>query len=605
MGLKPTESTRLLVDFEVEAHDSVLALRHDDIPLAMQARSALRFNFVVLTLRTLVLFFFATMTTCVFPTKDLYLVERGLSSALITSGSDTINDQSTMKFQNIQTKDDIMSWANDTLIPSLFDNDEWRVASENVILDLTINVTKRNVIACNVKMHDTWGSICYDNVDVGDDLTVTENLLISKHFRPLSVDGIRDAMANKQNEWMKEETAGVIFQIITYNGNLNAFARTRLTISYQSGGYIDTNGEVIVIPSNPYSVTYQKLLDFCILSYFAGTLIFLIMIFCCPKWCHVYVQAYSTVFVWLDWVVVFAVALFYMIWTIVYYEIQTYTEVTFAEKHSGTANVNSDRLQELATMMIRVRFLAITVMLLLTMRIFGAMEFHPNLNVVTTTILKSIHKLGAFSCVFILTLYGFVVAGCLSFPGTLQFSNYARGFVTCINMLFGDFDFESIAQVNFPLAVVWYFSAMALLFLILFNLLLAVVLESYNDVTMENARHNRSVLWEFWVVTREYFNLARLFGCDAESKFLRAVQAGAFDRLEFITEEDVAVRAYMSPNSAKHVMSTILLYRNTVYTPKKENDVKSITNEDMIAKIRRLEDTVQQLVFALQDKQYV
>ena len=87
MGLKPTESTRLLADFVAEKHDVVLALRHDDIPQAMLARSALRFNFSVLILRTTVLFAFATMTTCIFPTHELYLVERGLTTALVSSGS--------------------------------------------------------------------------------------------------------------------------------------------------------------------------------------------------------------------------------------------------------------------------------------------------------------------------------------------------------------------------------------------------------------------------------------------------------------------------------------------------------------------------------------
>ncbi|OQR84356.1 Polycystin Cation Channel (PCC) Family [Achlya hypogyna] len=607
MGLKPTESTRLLSDFVAEKHEVVLALRHDDIPLAMQARSALRFNFVVLILRTAALFAFATMTTCIFPTKELYMVERGLTTALVTSGSDTINANSSMKFQNIQVKDDVSAWAYDTLLPSLFtDEGKWRVAAENVILTLAIEVYKREPKGCNDIMIETWGTVCYENADLSDSLVPRhqDSLTISTRFADLTPDGIAGAMRAKDDRWVDPSTARVVFQVITYNGNLEAFARTRLTVSFLSGGFIDTNGEVVVVPSTPYSKSYQKWLDLCILSYFAGTLAFLVLAFCCPKWCQVYVAAYSSVFVWLDWVVVFAMGLFYYVWFFVYREILVYTATTFAEKHPSASQVNSDRLEDLASQMTRVKFLAIAVMLLLTVRIFGAMEFHPNLNVVTTTILKSIHKLGAFSCVFVLTLYGYVVAGCLSFEGTLQFSNYGRGFVTCINMLFGDFDFEAIAQINFPLAVLWYFSAMAILFLILFNLLLAVVLESYTDVTMENARHNRSVLYEFWVVARELVNPARFFGCDAESKFLRAVQAGAFDRLEFITEEDVATRAYLSPRSAKDVMATILLYRNTVYVPKKESEVMSITNEDLVAKMRRLEDSVQALALALQDRQY-
>ncbi|EQC29114.1 hypothetical protein SDRG_13145 [Saprolegnia diclina VS20] len=606
MGLKPTESTRLLADFVAEKHDVVLALRHDDIPQAMLARSALRFNFSVLILRTTVLFAFATMTTCIFPTHELYLVERGLTTALVSSGSDTINANSSMKFANIQVKSDVHAWAYDTLLPSLFDDDgEWRVASENVILTLAIEVYKRELKDCNANMADTWGTVCYANAEDGDTLVARhqDSVAISSRFRPLTLEGIQATMQGKDDRWVDEATARVVFQVITYNGNLDAFARTRLTVTFQSGGFIDASGEVIVVPSNLYASPYQKWLDLCILSYFGGTLAFLVLAFCCPKWCHVYIASYSSVFVWLDWVVVFAVSMFYLIWFKVYSAILNYTATTFAEKHPSTTMVNSDRLEDLASQMTRVRFLAIAVMLLLTTRIFGAMEFHPNLNVVTTTILKSIHKLGAFSCVFVLTLYGYVVAGCLSFEGTLQFSNYGRGFVTCINMLFGDFDFEAIAQVNFPLAVVWYFSGMVLLFLILFNLLLAVVLESYTDVTMENARHNRSVLWEFWVVTCEVFNPARFFGCDAETKFLRAVQAGAFDRLDFITEDDVIHRAYLSPRSAKHVLETILLYRNSVYVPKKESEVQSATNDDVLAKIRRLEDSVAQLVLQLQDRE--
>ncbi|ETP36570.1 hypothetical protein F442_15527 [Phytophthora nicotianae P10297] len=55
---------------------------------------------------------------------------------------------------------------------------------------------------------------------------------------------------------------------------------------------------------------------------------------------------------------------------------------------------------------------------------------------------------------------------------------------SCINMLFGVFDFESIKDLQFSVAFYWIY--MVVVSLVLMNMMLAIVLDAYDEVSKES-----------------------------------------------------------------------------------------------------------------------
>ncbi|GMF11750.1 unnamed protein product [Phytophthora lilii] len=79
------------------------------------------------------------------PTTSKYHQHYGVSSALATSGDDTVTADSPVKFHNIETIPDVYEWLNVTFIPQVFvttdynggtlPTDQWgRVATFNEVI---------------------------------------------------------------------------------------------------------------------------------------------------------------------------------------------------------------------------------------------------------------------------------------------------------------------------------------------------------------------------------------------------------------------------------------------------------------------------------------
>ncbi|RHY70342.1 hypothetical protein DYB34_004626 [Aphanomyces astaci] len=141
------------------------------------------------------------------------------------------------------------------------------------------------------------------------------------------------------------------------------------------------------------------------------------------------------------------------------------------------------RLKAMGYLTLSVRIAGMVSLGLLMFRTLSSLRFHPHLNMVTATLTASLHSLVPFCCIFVICLTAFVTSGCLLFgERLLQFSTISRSIITVVNMLFGQFDLAAIFAVDYNIAFTWYWCAMVILFLVLFNMLLAIVLAAFDHV---------------------------------------------------------------------------------------------------------------------------
>ncbi|KAJ0399433.1 hypothetical protein P43SY_005372 [Pythium insidiosum] len=209
----------------------------------------------------------------------------------------------------------------------------------------------------------------------------------------------------------------------------------------------------------------------------------------------------------LRWVVVeqistAAVILFYAIWINILYMGQSSdftAKIQLLAKPgqafgSGSAERKAltlvlDTLRQIATWMVYLRFCAVVAVLGLGFRILSRFRFHPRLDVLTRTVTLALHQFVGFFVVFVTIFASFAVAGAALFGDRVQeFSTVDDTIKSCINMLFGSFDVAVIQDLYYHAGAVYYWSYMIVVALVLLNMMLAIVVDTYSEIREESQK---------------------------------------------------------------------------------------------------------------------
>lgn len=147
-------------------------------------------------------------------------------------------------------------------------------------------------------------------------------------------------------------------------------------------------------------------------------------------------------------------------------------------QHSLRAHMN---------LMETIRDLAAICLLTITARFFKACTQIPRLAMITRTIAVALADLFHFSLIFMSVFTAFAFAGVLIFGTRLEeFSTLSASCQTCLVLLFGapqqDF-YTRIATASPAIGVLWYWTFVTLVFLVLLNMLLAIVVDSYSKAS--------------------------------------------------------------------------------------------------------------------------
>lgn len=121
--------------------------------------------------------------------------------------------------------------------------------------------------------------------------------------------------------------------------------------------------------------------------------------------------------------------------------------------------------------------------LLIMLRFFKAFASQPRLAVVTNTMYAASSDIIHFGIVLAAVFVCFAFSGNRLFGERLhEFSTFAISFGTCFALICGDVNWAELAEKHQITAATWFFSFMVLLYLIMMNMLLAIVMDVYFEV---------------------------------------------------------------------------------------------------------------------------
>ncbi|CAK4079530.1 unnamed protein product [Aphanomyces euteiches] len=592
---------------------------------AVKARQNLRAHFMFLPFPIILFVLFAWAALIHVPIWEMYPAESGLGSALITTGTDAITPNTTTKLKNIRTQADVFAWLTDTLLPAVFvtsDSNEALTSNRIAYYHKLLGAVEFKTWIAKEKdcgLEGSYGmiyNICHD----------FENPVLDAVFyidSGATIEEAKEFIVARQDEgtWLNQSTAVLQINVATYNGELDLMGVTSLILTFQSGGYIKTEYKMAVIPADPYHSNHTGLvLDIIIGVFVIATIIFQ------SKLAYDRFRAkmpYWDFWRLIEWVSMGAIIVFYILWIIlcsVIYNENLSSELLTLEV-SGTYDFSKesdleeagplltdimDRMRSMGSLVVAVRLVGLASLFLLIVRVLGSLRFHPRLNIVTATLGAALNSLQPFFFVFVICLAAFVTSGCLLFGEKLeQFSTIGYTTVTVVNMLFGQFDLEAVFEVDYLIALVWYWCTMIVLFLVLFNMLLAIVLAAFDQVRDVNSdAPSRSVRKEFSIIAKELIGVDRFLHGKANKRFRQSVQNGSLQNLTHVSSRSLCEHLEIDDKEAKNLMDKLKvlsragadLNQNKVEGKKTndesdEDDIKSLQE-----KIERLEQTIDKLV---------
>jgi len=129
------------------------------------------------------------------------------------------------------------------------------------------------------------------------------------------------------------------------------------------------------------------------------------------------------------------------------------------------------------------RFYLCMYPLVMMLRLFKSFAAQPRLAVVTQTFAVAQTDMLHFFIVFFSVYICMVVQAVLFFgQDILEFSTFVRAFHACFRALFGEWDWDAFQQIGRVKAVAWFGAFLLMMVLVLFNVLLAILMESYGQV---------------------------------------------------------------------------------------------------------------------------
>lgn len=122
--------------------------------------------------------------------------------------------------------------------------------------------------------------------------------------------------------------------------------------------------------------------------------------------------------------------------------------------------------------------------IILIFRFFAAFRAQPRLAVVTNTLRATFMDLVHFLVVFIPTFIAYAVSGNLLFGRRIEnFSTVQASIGVCLRVVFeNEYEWLLLSQEHFATAAIWTWSLLIIVVLVMLNLVLAIILDIYNEV---------------------------------------------------------------------------------------------------------------------------
>ncbi|GLD97416.1 hypothetical protein PINS_up006100 [Pythium insidiosum] len=491
--------------------------------------------------------------------RSLYDQTHGIASILDSSGSDTITSDSKMKFRNIGELGDIFDWIVDTLVPAVLppestnqtslEPSEWsRVALHNqVIGGVEIKFTWAALRDCDTKNFlKVLYPTCLDTTN-----TTTSTLLIPFDTNvTLAVQTLNDIRA--EGAWLTRQTTQVLTTVTMFNGELQAYSVSVLKIDVQLGGFPELSSSTTTVRANPYKDKSRVVFDVVVMGcalISAARSIFEMLKHCRQrKLSDEQIIDYG----WslFEYTSTSAVFMFYVFWISILHvhEGRDFTDKVQLLATPGLAYNDPspelfalmdvlDTLRSIASWTMYLRIASVVAVLGLGFNILSRFRFHPRLNILTRTVARALHQFVGFFVVFVTIFAAFAIAGAALFGDRVkEFSTLDNTIKSCINMLFGSFDISVIESQPYQSGALFYWSYMIVVALVLLNMMLAIVVDTYSAIREESEAQRKELnfMRTFAMIAFDclHFVRTRVFMVSASNVVLlgRVIAFGAIKR---------------------------------------------------------------------------
>jgi hypothetical protein len=150
-----------------------------------------------------------------------------------------------------------------------------------------------------------------------------------------------------------------------------------------------------------------------------------------------------------------------------------------------------------------IRFLMAQYLLFLMFRFLVSFAVQPRLATVTNTLKAVMPDLMHFLIVFFPTFLAYVISGNLIFGRRMEnFATIQASFATCFRIIMEcEYDWDTLAAEYYWTTALWIWSFIVLIVLILLNMVLAIILDIYNDVRKASLSGEMvwTTCWNYWL----------------------------------------------------------------------------------------------------------
>ncbi|GMF12007.1 unnamed protein product [Phytophthora lilii] len=455
--------------------------------------------------------YFGLFTSMLFthiPTSRMYQQAYGVFSVLAQSGGDTVTPSSPIKFFNIGQLGDVSDWLTNSFVPSVFvtqdqngvdlpSEDYARIGLFNKGLGgVLVEVYRKSAVECEAdgSLYKVY-PVCH--AYEGADNEYDSYMLI---FSLNSTEALEGLAEWKAANWIDNSTDQVVISVLTYNGELEGYVVTELTLDFHAGGFVTPKASSRPTISIPYGKQSSYVNDILVWIWWGVAVVWAIS--CIMEWRKKEnrpPKQQMVMRVFGLFVVELVMCVFYAIWASIASSLNdadfqdslwlladpNAIDVDGTEDDIKSLNLVIDDLKKIANLTSALRVVGAVIIALIGLQILNRFRFHPQLNILTRTVASALKQFASFFIVFIVIFLTFTVIGCMIFGDRAkEFSSLDNSMASCINMLFGEFDFETIKALQFSVAFYWIY--MIVVSLVLMNMMLAIVLDAYEEVSSES-----------------------------------------------------------------------------------------------------------------------
>mmetsp|Transcript_13852 Transcript_13852/g.25437 ORF Transcript_13852/g.25437 Transcript_13852/m.25437 type:complete len:928 (-) Transcript_13852:22-2805(-) len=520
--------------------------------------------------------------------RDMMGRTRGVNASLLTDTSLGYNGEAVVQsqsFDQLLEIGDAFEWLEESLIPALW------IDSSGTCPECYVNVYNRVVGGVrlqqtrlklrgdcpgNENLNRKYDKECFSETGehergpfgdfrdsqsgfVPDDDKYTYWLDIHQNH----MDALQHIAFLDENGWLSDATDVFDAQVLLYNGQLGFLIFINARLRLNRGGPLTSSIVAKALPTKMYENAGVVFGDIVMATLLLGMAldetrrVFNVVH---DKGFRAYVHAYSLV----NWAVVVSGLCMSLFFVYLVYSLERLAEdigtvplPSVDEPYNPRAwgwvarHLQLDYVFDEASrmkMLLEVsETMAFWYTLMIVMKFFEAFSGSPRLAIMAETLKRAFVDLFHFCIVFGTIFITFALGGYVLFGQQLEeWASFDRAITTSFRALVGDFSYNAMFLVSPINATVWFWTFMLLNFLIMLNMLLAIIMEVYCEVKDES-RSEQGI----WQTIQALINSARLRAAGASFETIKKAMAG-------VEEETVHLGSLMGSGLTKRQAEIVL-----------------------------------------------